>query len=285
MNKESKLLENVNDQTILQEQTIKTLKRTIKELILEQDQIVEFEKMKAINGLVSGIAHELNTPLGIGITAASLVETKIMEVQNKLEKEALDVNTLLSNMSIISQSTNLLLNNLNRAVLLINNLKMTSVTTNADNPVKFNLSNYLMDIIQCLKFKEEISSSGHIIITDFPQNIYICSYPLVFREIISTLVDNSIIHGFENRSRGLIQISVIEESLFYIFKYRDNGQGLDNHNRKRIFEPFFTTKMGQRCSGLGMNIVYNLVIHKMNGQIACISKPGEGLEVVITLKK
>ena len=266
-------------------QTVQGLNNALCIMIDEQDRLVELQKMKALNGLVNGIAHEMNTPIGIGVTAASFIETELVELQNKLNSETLDSNELRSTLDIISDSVNLVRCNLKRAALLIDKFKMTAVDSETDKPIHFNLSNHIREIVDCLKYKDELGKCGHLIMTEIPDSVLIHGYPLAIKKIIATLVENSIIHGFKNTDRGLIKMSLVESSHFLVFTYSDNGHGIDGNSVKRVFEPFFTTSMGQGCCGLGMNIVYNLVVHKMKGQIECFSNPGTGLEIVIKLER
>ena len=99
------------------------------------------------------------------------------------------------------------------------------------------------------------------------------------------MIDNSLNHGFCGIKGGLIIISLIEKQNSFILKYKDDGLGTEDHVSRKIFEPFFTTKRGQGYSGLGLNIIYNLVVHKLKGQIKCNCNLGYGLEIEIILDK
>jgi len=266
--------------------SIKELNSTLYKLVEEQDRLLELEKMKSLNVLVNGIAHEMNTPLGNCITAASIIETELQELLSEHNTNiSLNENILKNKLEIMSKSIHMVLKNLSRAVSNINNFKMTAVDTDVDNLIRFNLSKHIQEIIECLELKYELESCGHLITLEMSKEFYIESYPLAIQKIITNLFENSMIHGFSNMTRGLIKISIVEYPQYLMLNYSDNGNGTDRDTRKRIFEPFFTTKMGQGCNGLGMNIVYNLVVHKLKGQIECFSNPGSGLEIMIKLNK
>jgi len=274
-----------NNQTEAMNEIIAQLKGNISDLLEEQEQLIEFEKMNALNSLVSGIAHEMNTPIGISITAASFIESKVTEAQSLIGTHLKDQLSLTKALILIKRSNNIVQKNLRNTANLVHSFKMTSVYNDYDHLVEINFSKYIRELINYLKHHYETEKKYHSIVMNMNQDIFIKSYPEAIQRIITNLVSNSIIHGFKTTQNGLIEIDIAEDPYFCILTYRDNGKGMDANTRKRIYEPFFTTNMGKECNGLGMNIVYNLVVHKMKGQIDCNSTPGTGLEIVIKLNK
>jgi len=252
---------------------------------MNQNLIIEEEKMKALSSIIMGIAHEMNTPLGIGVTAASIIESELKELHNKIVYESPDKKALINSFERIFKSLKLVMSNLNRAVIVVNNFKKTDVSSYCDNLVNFNLSNYINNIADYFQNKDEIVAGDHNIITEIPEDIFIHSYPFVFEQIITGLIDNSLIHGLSGIKGGLIRISLDDNPDSFIFKYKDNGNGSEDNISRKIFEPFFTTKRDQGCIGLGLNIIYNLVVYILKGQIECYSNLGNGLEIEITLVK
>jgi len=262
-----------------------TLNSTLYKINKNQDRFVEIEKIKALNSLVNGIAHKMNTPLGIGLTAVSFSDSELKELLKKLDNESFDANTLRNDLVTISKSLNLVKNNILSSVKMLNKFRMIDVYQSYDNGVKFNLSKYILEIVNNLKNQKEFMINNYSIKTEFPEDSLIESYPLAFKNIIETLVENSIIHGFKKRTEGLITMKLLDNHKTFIFKYSDNGLNTDKDICRRIFEPFYTTSMAQGSCGLGMNIVFNIVVHKMKGKIECFNSLGSGLEIVITLNK
>jgi signal transduction histidine kinase len=129
----------------------------------------------------------------------------------------------------------------------------------------------------------QLKKYRHTIVLDIQKNLEINSYPGVFSQIITNLIINSITHGFENIEKGEIEINIKTEKKILFLIYSDNGNGISKENLKKIFEPFFTTKRGKGGSGLGLNIVYNLVTQKLGGKIDCTSTPGQGTTFMIKL--
>jgi signal transduction histidine kinase len=102
-------------------------------------------------------------------------------------------------------------------------------------------------------------------------------------QIISHLVENSMIHGFEAAQAGTISLDICQQENQLLLQYQDNGKGMTPEQCEKIFEPFFTTKYAQGGIGLGMHIVYNLITQTLGGTIECHSEPGHGVIFYITL--
>ncbi|MBF0382174.1 MAG: HAMP domain-containing histidine kinase [Magnetococcales bacterium] len=244
-----------------------------------QTQLVEAEKMAALGGLVAGVAHEINTPLGIGMTAASFLQRRCKESANLLAEEKLKRSELDTYFSEATESSTLILTNLTRAAKLIRSFKQVAVDQASEDKRIFNLKNYIDQVLT--SFNHRLRNTTHSITVSCPDDLECNTYPGVLSQIITNFIENSLIHGYKEKDSGemLIDISVAAGHL--VFKYRDDGSGITEENRKRIFEPFFTTNRSQGGSGLGMNIVYNLVTQTIGGKIECISEPGKGVEFII----
>ena len=110
----------------------------------------------------------------------------------------------------------------------------------------------------------------------------ITTNPGTISQIITNLVMNSLIHGYEGNSEGNITISSSLHKDTVTLFYQDDGKGMDAETSRQVFEPFFTTRRGEGGSGLGMHVLYNLVIKSLSGKISCTTAPGEGVRMVIT---
>lgn len=266
---------------IMVEERTEELNKTISNLKLTQKQLVESEKMASLGELVAGISHEINTPLGIIVTSASHLEDEIKIISKKIEKNKLTKQGLLDFNKSIIESLELILSNSRRSSELIKSFKQVSADQTSDIRRKFKIKNYLQEIIHSLKpqfYDKDITIE--LLIND---EIIIDSYPGAFAQIITNLVLNSIIHGFDDRGHGSIKVEIEKKKEKCILTYIDNGKGMDNESKTKLFEPFYTTKRGRGGTGLGMHIVYNVVTQKLKGTIICKTSPGNGVEFDIEL--
>jgi len=249
--------------------------------ILKQthDQLIESEKMAALGELVAGIAHEINTPIGIGVTAASFLELESRKLDKTFQEGKLRKSDLTDFLDLATESSSVILNNLNRAAELIQSFKQVAVDRSSHACRQIDFREFLDEVF--LSLRPKLKRTGHKITLDCPENLKILSYPGAFSQIVTNLVMNTLLHGFEGLENGEIQVtlSVTDETLFFL--YRDNGKGMDEESLRKLYLPFFTTKRGLGGTGLGMNIVYNLVTQTLGGNIQCSSTLGEGVEVLI----
>jgi signal transduction histidine kinase/ligand-binding sensor domain-containing protein len=264
-------IQEANEELLQQKEEIQT---TLDHLRQTQEQLIESEKMAALGGLVAGVAHEINTPVGITVTAASglMEETKKMAVlykENKISRA--EFKDYLNN---TNQSVKLILSNMERTETMIQSFKQVSVDQSTENKRSFRLKSYTEDVIRSLypKLKKR---KIHIKL-DIDEELEIDSYPGAYSQIITNLVLNSITHGFDEKYEGKIELKADNKNGELALEYKDNGKGISQENKKKIFNPFFTTNKNIG-TGLGMHIVYNLVTQKLKGNIECISKPGEGV--------
>ncbi len=261
----------------------KELAKSMEHLKMAQEQLLESERMASLGGLVAGIAHDVNTPLGVGVTAASFLRDRIDTVKAAYEEKSLTNKTMASFLGEADQTTHLLLTNLNRASELITSFKQVAVDQTSEAERVFNLNSYLHEVLQSLapSFKHK----QHGVTIDCPEELEIRSAPGIIAQIFTNMIMNSIIHGFENKDSGTINLTVIEEDDDVVITYEDDGCGLNESQLDRLFDAFFTTKRGQGGSGLGTHIMYNLVTQALDGQIEAFSEPDEGLRYVIRFPK
>jgi PAS domain S-box-containing protein len=245
-----------------------------------QSHQVESEKMAALGELVAGVAHEINTPVGIALTAASHLEDISEDISTLYHSRPLKRSELENYIGQASESAQIILGNLQRAASLIQSFKQTAVDQASQQKRRFALRAYLEEVLYTLSPKFRGTPYKTQIIG--PEEIEIDSYPGVFSQILSNLVINSLLHGFEGRDHGTITIELGRWTNGHLqLVYRDDGRGMEEETLSRLFEPFFTTKPGSGGSGLGMHIVYNQVCKTLGGQIRAISQPNQGLTVEI----
>lgn len=257
------------------------LEETLNQLQSMQSQLVQSEKMASLGGLVAGVAHEINTPIGVSVTAASHLEEETRRLKSAIADGQMTRSALDGYLETADESSNLILRNLKRAAGLIRSFKQVAVDQSSEARRVFNLREYLEEILTSLN--PELKRTKHQVVLDVPPDIELKSYPGALTQVIVNLTMNSLIHGFEGIEAGLITIRARANAQTVALTFTDNGIGLEPVVRARIFDPFFTTKRGQGGSGLGMHIVYNLVTGVLGGSIQAGGIEGHGIEVLMSL--
>ncbi|MEP0173989.1 MAG: ATP-binding protein [Paraglaciecola sp.] len=248
---------------------------------LAKDQLVESAKMASLGGLVAGIAHDVNTPLGVGVTATSFLQDRVDKLKVAYEDKKLTGSTMSSFISEAQQTITLLTNNLNRASDLISSFKQVAVDQTSEAEREINVSEYLIEIVQSLA--PSIKKTQHTIDVHCPDDLTIKCAPGVLAQILTNMIMNSLIHGFENKPKGSIGINITQQDNNLLIHYTDDGKGLDKITLGQHFDAFFTTKRGEGGSGLGTHIMYNLVTQTLKGKIQASSELGEGLHYKISI--
>ncbi|MGV6827025.1 MAG: PAS domain-containing sensor histidine kinase [bacterium] len=248
-----------------------------------RDQLIEAEKMASLGNLVAGVAHEINTPIGIGVTAASHLRQQYAQTSREYQEGQLRRPTLEKFLSTCEEATRILETNLARASDLIHSFKQIAVDQSSGELRTFNVREYLDELI--LSMRPALKKTQLEIKVDVEPGMTISSYPGAISQILTNLIMNSIIHGYEEPATGSIAISFREIDENFELVYRDDGKGIQPDVLENIFEPFFTTRRGGGSSGLGMHIVYNLVKQTLGGEITCDSQPGSGARFTITMPK
>lgn len=259
------------------------LEKFVDDLKQAQDRLVQSEKMAALGGLVAGITHEVNTPVGIGVTATSFLAEKLQALSAAYADKTLTPKMLEHFIEEASQGTELLQSNLIRASELIASFKQIAVDQASEAIRTINLADYLHEVIRSLQ--PNFKKTHHQIEVNCPDNIVLSCPAGAISQIFTNLLMNSLIHGFEDMEDGLVRITVLDEDDNVDIKYSDNGKGLNREQLEKLFHPFFTTKRDQGGSGLGTHITYNLVRQTLGGSIEVSSEPGKGLHYHICFPK
>lgn len=240
-----------------------------------QNQLILSEKMAVLGGLVAGVAHEINTPIGIGVSSASFLAEKTDELNKLLEMNQLKKSNLENYIQIAKECSTLLLLNLKKASELIKSFKQVSVDQTSEEKRLFNLKEYIDEILQSLHPK--LKHTNHKVIINCDENITLDSYPGAVSQILTNLIMNSIIHGFEHLADGIIEISIFSDSKYITLLYKDNGKGISKEGITKVFQPFYTTKRNSGGTGLGTYIIYNVVTQRLGGTINITSEPEKGV--------
>lgn len=262
------------------EKTNAELKVSLETLEKTRDQLVQSEKMAALGELVAGVAHEINTPVGVGVTAASFLDTKTKEFRKRYESGDLKRSELEAFLQTVEEVSNSILINMERAAELISSFKQVAVDQSSENRRQFNLKEYINEIL--LSLRPRYKKTGHQIHVSCEDNLDLYSFPGAFSQILNNLIMNSLTHGFCNMKNGRIDIDVRQQGPMVRFDYTDNGIGMTSEQQERIFDPFYTTMRGKGGTGLGMSIVFNLVTQTLEGNITLDSEPEKGVHFSIT---
>lgn len=271
------LLEEQREELMQQKEELQV---TLENLQKTQEQLVESEKMAAVGGLVAGVAHEINTPVGIGITAITNLMDDIERMAELYEKDKVSHKDFKDFLQSSHDVARLIQKNLERTAALVQSFKQVSADQVTEQQRVFKLKDYLHDILLSLqpKFRGK-DIQVHI---DCDENLKLNSYPGVFAQIFTNLLQNSLQHGFREKDAGNITIRALSDKTMLKIDYRDDGSGISQKDLPHIFEPFYTSDQ-QSGSGLGLNIVYNLVRQKLHGSISCESEPDQGVIFHLTL--
>ncbi|MEG4516465.1 MULTISPECIES: ATP-binding sensor histidine kinase [unclassified Microcoleus] len=257
------------------------LSNALDNLKATQSKLVEAEKMASLGGLVAGVAHEINTPIGVGVTVASALAEHTTEFASTYKSGKMKRSELEEFLDIASQSSNTLLTNLTQAAALIQSFKEVAVDRSSEERRTFLVRDYLDEIL--IQLKPKLRNSKHSLEIKGDTKTALDSYPGALSQVITNLLMNSLIHAYQPGASGKLTFDWQQEGSRLSFEYSDDGQGIPPENLSKIFEPFFTTKRGQGGSGLGLHIVYNLVTQKLLGEIECKSEVGAGTKFIIKL--
>lgn len=251
------------------------------ELKLTLQELMDREKMASLGSLVSGISHEINTPLGVSVTAASFMEEANHTIELLVQNNQMTKGDFIRYIETMRESVTILNTNLLRAAELIRSFKEIAVNQSNEEELSFDFYEYLQSIITSLK--HEYKHTAHQFRIICPQPFILYSYPGIWSQILTNFMMNTLQHAYKDKNDGIIIIEVQQNESTLKVIYKDDGIGIKSDHLARVFEPFYTTNRGAGGSGLGLNIVYNLVTGKLGGRINLESREGEGVQFTIEI--
>jgi PAS domain S-box-containing protein len=257
------------------------LSQALNTLQLAQDQLVHSEKMAALGSLVAGVAHELNTPIGNGLTVASTLEHRIQAFKTTAASglRRSDLHALLQDMQLASD---ILVRNLGRAAALIASFKQVAIDQTSSQRRNFDLQSLVGEILVTLN--PALRKTACAVHAQIEAGLSLDSYPGPLGQVLTNLINNAVLHGFEPEEQGKIEVLAwSDDDQHLVMEVRDSGRGIPADNLTRVFDPFFTTRLGQGGSGLGLHIVHNLVHSVLGGHIEVHSQLGQGACFRMTL--
>lgn len=276
------LEQKVNDRTASLESSNSRLTQAFSELKQTQDILIESEKMASLGELVAGVAHEVNTPIGVCVTAASFLQEQTIDFEKSFKAENISENDVESFLECLNDSSEILINSLTRASELIKSFKQVAVDQSSEANYNFFMAENLSQVISSLHHK--LKKADAEVIVSCLDTLAITSYPGSFVQIYTNLILNSITHGFDQwEGEREIYITVERIGDNVQIEYRDSGKGIEKDIAARIFDPFVTSKRGLGGSGLGTHVVYNVVVQLLKGKIYCDKEVEHGVRFVIEL--
>ena len=259
---------------------IDRLQETINELQDTQNRLVEAEKHAALGQLVAGVAHEINTPLGLCVTTQSYIQDNISRMLEQVKAGEITKTEFLDYYRLVDESLGLLKDNLGRTAQLVQSFKQVAVQSEGQELTQISLDEHIEMVI--LRMQPLLQTGSFEIQLHSSQAVSLTSYPNAIENVLQTLIENSIRHGFP-QAEGKIDIEINKSGGSIELYYQDNGIGMTEEVSQKIFEPFFTTQRDSGQVGLGMHMVYNVVTQLLGGNIVC-SPNADGAFFQISLK-
>lgn len=276
------LEQRVNERTMELLQANNEISRSLDELKNAQDHLVRTERLASLGSMVAGIAHEINTPIGVCITSSTYLDEQARRHLQLYQNDALTRKGFESFLDIVSESSSIINSNLTRAADLVGSFKQLAVDQTSDEPRHINMKRYIDELM--ISLRPYFRHTKHLFELSCADDIDIMSQPGAIAQIITNLISNTMTHGFEGIEEGLVKIEIERAQGRVQLHYSDNGNGMSKKNLRQIFDPFFTTRRNKGGSGLGMSIIYNLVTNKLGGEISVSSEPNQGIHFYIILR-
>ena len=273
----------VQERTEALQTSTKQLQQALNNLMLMQDKLVQSEKLAALGSVVAGVAHELNTPIGNCMTVASTLQEKTEVFQSQVAAGELRRSQLDAYLKDANEAMQLLQKGLQRTGALVANFKQVAVDQSSAQRRQFMLKDAISGVVALMK--SSLQKKPYRIELDIPDDLSMDSFPGAIEQIVSNLINNSVLHGFDRLDHGLIRLQARAEGEMVRIIYSDDGRGMSSEVQKHIFEPFFTTRLGTGGSGLGLSICYNLVHGQLGGYVDVSSVAGQGTTFTLVLPR
>ena len=247
-----------------------------------RDELIRKDKLAALGGLVAGVAHEINTPLGVAVTAASLAGDRLREVEEAFLAGTLRRQDLQYGLAQAQEAARMTLGNLRRAADMVGNFKQIAVDQSSEAERTVVLGPYVREVVASLG--PLYRRTPHRVVIEVKAHVELTTFVGAISQVCTNLVQNALVHAFPGEHIGTVTIEVDRDGeRGASLVCRDDGVGMEPAVLRRVFDPFFTTQRGRGGSGLGMHIVHNLVTDLLGGTIEVSSTPQQGTQVTIRL--
>ncbi|MGH6926526.1 MAG: sensor histidine kinase [Propylenella sp.] len=254
------------------------------ELQQTQTDLIQAEKLASLGQLVAGVAHEINTPLGIALTTATLLGDESKRFVEAAEGGKLQRSVLKRFTDRMSEGTQLLFANLTRAADLVHSFKQVAADQASGERRQFLMDRWLHDLMVSLS--PVLRKTKHEVAIECPPDVHLDTYPGALGQVLTNLLTNALTHAYKEGDAGHLEIRVSEpagDTVRIVFS--DDGRGIPDAHIGKVFDPFFTTGRSTGSTGLGLHIVYNLVTSRLQGHVSLYSKVGKGTRFTIDIPK
>ncbi len=255
-------------------ETNSELTRTLDTLTLAQESLVQSEKFASLGSLVAGVAHEINTPVGVAVTGASFLLEESKKIEGKVNDGTIKKSEFLNFIDSVNEGARLVLSNTERAAHLIQSFKQVAADETSEARRSFELDAYLSEVLTSLRPK--FKKTGIAVDCNCPADIQMDTYPGLLAQVLTNLITNALRHGYNEGDRGRIEIRARRENEWVIIECANDGKPIPPEHLSKIFEPFFTTKRSEGGTGLGLNIVFNIVTQRLGGTVRVRSDAATG---------
>jgi signal transduction histidine kinase len=247
-----------------------------------QRYLIETERLAALGGLVAGVAHEINSPVGISLTVASTLAHRCANFADQIVSGPVRRTMLAEFADDCRDAASQLVANLQRAGDLIQSFKQVAVDRSLADRRAFDLKLATEQIVASVR--PGLAKSRDSLALEMPSDVTLNSYPGAYGQVLTNLIFNAVTHGFTNGSDGHILIKARRLGMEQVeITFSDDGSGIAKDVQRRVFDPFFTTRRAQGSTGLGLYIVHNLVTEQLGGRVTLVSAPGKGTTICMTL--
>ncbi|WP_427980332.1 substrate-binding domain-containing protein [Agarivorans sp.] len=256
--------------------------RLLEETKQYQAQVELSEKMAALGSLVSGVAHEINTPLGNSLLAASHLKEQVEWLAQQMHQQQLTKTRFEQFVNDASNTTEIIINSAQRAAELITSFKQVAVDQSYEEQREINLADYINKVLRSLQ--HQLKTSKVSLHTELDPSIRVFTFPGAIAQVITNLFTNALIHGLDGGKRvGRIDIKLQRLAQEIQLSFSDDGHGASQETVNHIFEPFYTTARTSGGCGLGMHIVFNLITQKLRWQLNINTQPEQGFCFTISI--
>lgn len=257
---------------------------TLEKLHQFQRQMIENEKMQSLGDLIAGVAHEINTPVGLVITSTSILQDKLELMQQKFQENTITRKDFERFMEASEDNLSLIRRNIERTADLINQFRQLAMDQFAEETREINMRAFCLALLRSASKRYPMLTEMEVNL-DCPPELLVTTRIGPLRHIFKQLLENSMLHGFAERDHGCIDVHIERLSGKQVkIRYRDNGSGIPDSLKRRIFDPFVTSRRRQGSTGLGLHLVYNLVTRALHGTIEVDSQPGQFTEFSMTIE-
>jgi signal transduction histidine kinase len=254
------------------------------ELQRTQNELIQSEKLASLGQLVAGVAHEINTPVGIALTTATTLSDEVRTFGDLAATGQMPRSRFLHFVERMTEGSQLMFANLTRAAELVHSFKQVAADQVSSERRSFDMTTWTRELLTSLR--PVLRKNGHTVSVECDPNVMVDTYPGALAQVLTNMIMNSVIHAYPSDTAGRLALHISQpapETVRIVFS--DDGRGIDPVALGKIFDPFYTTARNRGNTGLGLHIAYNLVSSVLQGRLEVKSSPGRGTQFTITMPK